>query len=119
MENDGPRILPIEPGVVRLPQLFGAEREPAYLGFACAVLLGFVALYGQWAALKGLWLCGLWHGICVLMYRRDPQYWAILWQKTWVYPWPPKLYPAGSVNAKRVPIQASVPVRGEAGVYGE
>ena len=62
----------------------GAERTPAYIGFVCLAMMGFLALYGQWGALKGVWLWALWHGICVLMYRRDPQYWAILWDKEWV-----------------------------------
>ncbi len=119
MENDGPRVLPIESGTVRIQQFMGAERAPAYIGFACGAMLCFLALYGQWGALKGLWLCAIWHGIAVLMFRRDPQYWAIFWQKVWVYPWPVKLYAAPGVCARKVPIEASCPVRGEAGLYGD
>lgn len=117
--EDGPRIVPIEPGVVRVQTLMGAERSAAYWGFACAVILFVVALYGQWAALKGLWLCGLWHALCVLMYRRDPQFWSILWDKEYRYPWPMKLAPAPEVRAPLVPLEASVPVRAEGGAYGE
>ena len=119
MEQDGPRILPIESGVTRIEQFMGAERAPAYIGFACLAMMVFLALYGQWNALKGVWVWALWHGICVLMYRRDPQYWAILWDKEWKYPWPVKLYAAPGVCAPAVPIEASCPVRGEAGAYGE
>ena len=80
-------------------------------------MMFFLALYGQWGALKGLWLWAIWHGICVLMYRRDPQFWAILWDKEWSNPWPSKLYAAPGICAVKVPIEASVSVRGEAGVY--
>lgn len=117
--EDGSRILKIEPGVVRLQTLFGAERAPAFIGLACLAIMFFSALSGKWKALYGIPFWVLWHGYAVLMYRRDPQYWAIMWDKEWKYRWPSYLAPAPGVVAKPVPIEPSVPVRGEAGVYGE
>ncbi len=117
--SDGPRILPIESGVVRIQQLLGAEREPGFFGVGCLAMMGFIALYGQPKALYGIVGWVLWHAIWVLAFRRDPQYWAIMWRKEWQYPLPSKLYPAPGILAPQVPVEASVPVRGEAGLYGE
>ena len=117
--EDGQQILPIEPGVVRIQTVLGAERGPGMIGVCCAAMMGFIALYGQWAALYGLPIWFAWHGIAVLMFRRDPQYWMIMWRKEWQYRLPSVLYPAPGVIAPMVPIEASVPVRGEAGLYGE
>lgn len=119
MEFDGPRILKLEPGLIRIQQMMGAERAPAYIGAGCGALMIYIALCGSWWALKGIWLWPLWHGIAVLMFRRDPQYWSIMWRREWSFPWPSKLYAAPGICAPAVPFEASVPVRGEVGVYGE
>lgn len=119
MQEDGPRILPLESGVMRIQQMLGCEWIVGMIGVSYAAMLGIIALYGQWAALYGLPLWGIWHGIGVLMYRRDPQYWLILWRKEWGYPLPSYLAPAPGVCAPEMPVEPSVPVRGEAGAYVE
>lgn len=118
-DPDGVNILPIESGVVRIQTVLGAERMPGMIGVGALAMMGFSALSGQWNTLYGVIIWAIWHGIAVLMYRRDPQYWAIMWRKEWQYRLPSVLYPAPGVIAPRVPVEASVPVRGEAGLYGE
>jgi type IV secretory pathway TrbD component len=97
--------------VLRIQTLCGAERDPAFIGFGCAAMMGFIALYGQLKALYGLPVCVLWHCIWMYAYKIDPQYWQIMWRKFWWYPWPSQLSPAPGVIAREVRIEASVPVR--------
>ena len=85
---DTPRVHPIEPGTVRFRQLLGAAWSPAMIGVTCLVIMFASALYGQWKSLYGIPLWLAWHELCVLMYRRDPQYWDIIWDCEWTYPWP-------------------------------
>ena len=118
-DTEGPRLHPIEPGVVRFRSLMGAAWAPAMWGVTCLVIMIASALYGQWKSLYGIPIWALWHGICVLMFRRDPQYWELMWESEWSYRWPEYLAPAPGVRAPVVVVQASVPVRAEAGVVGE
>lgn len=119
MEHDGPRILKIESGTVRIQTLLKAERAPAWIGLGCLVLMLYSAIAGQWKALYGIPIWGIYHGILMLMYRYDPQYWEIMWEKEWRNPWPSFLAAAPGVVAKPVAMEPSVPVRGEAGAYGD
>lgn len=116
---DAPRYHPIETGVVRFRTVRGAGWGPAMIGITCLVIMLASALYGQWKSLYGIPLWAAWHGICVLMFRRDPQYWELVWENEWHHRWPPYLAPAPGVSAPAVALQASVPFRAEAGVYGE
>ncbi len=109
---DSPRVTPLESGVMRPVQICGAERTPAVIGFWAGGMMVILALYGNWAAIKGLPLVFLWHGIWVLAAARDPQYAEVLWRQMVTYPWPAKLQAWPGVLAKRVKIEASVPVRG-------
>ena len=117
--EDGPRIHPIETGVVRFRTLGGAAWSPAMIGVTCLVIMIASALYGQWKSLYGIPVWAAWHGICVVMYRRDPQYWEIVKDCEWWNRWPVYLAPAEEVGAKPVKLEASVPFRGVAGTYGE
>jgi len=107
-----PRILPVEPGVIRPVLILGAERLPAGLGFWVGLMMVVTAVYGQFTAVYGLPLCVAWHLLWVLAARRDPQYAGVMWRQWMVYPWPDRLQAAPGVLAKQVKHEASVPVRG-------
>ena len=110
-EQDGPRMLELESGVVRLETMLGVEWMPGMIAAGSTLLMLGLALYGQPKMLYGLWLSGVWYLIAVLMYRRDPQYWEIMWTKEWYDPWPSSLYPAPSVTAPVVALPPSSLVR--------
>ena len=116
---DRPRVHPIETGRVRFRKILGAAWTPAMVGIVCLVIMIASALYGQWKSLYGIPLWVAWHGYCVLMWRRDPQYWEIILDCEWHYPWGDYLAPAEEVGAKPVPVQASVATRARAGSYDD
>jgi hypothetical protein len=117
--SDGPHYYPIETGVVRFRKIRGAAWGPGMIGITCLVIMIASALYGQWKSLYGIPFWVAWHAICVLMYRRDPQWWELAWENEWHHPWPTYLAPAPGVSAPAVVLQASVPVRAVTGTHGE
>lgn len=118
-DGEQPLLHRIEPGTVRFRKVLGAAWSPGMVGITCLVLMITSAFYGQWKSLYGIPFWAAWHGYCVLMFRRDPQYWELQWENEWHYRWPAYLAPAPGIYARAVPVQASVPVRAVAGEVGE
>ena len=110
--TDGPRMLPVESGVVRYCQPFGVERKAAIFGGWCGFMMLAVAWYGTWEALYGWPLVVGWFWLWKFAAKRDPQYAEILWRAWVTRPIPVRLQAAPGALAKRVKIEACVPVRG-------
>jgi len=72
------------------------------------------AMYGQWKALYFLIFPIAWHIAWMIVFSRDPQYWAIMMRQCVWYPWPEWVQAWPGLGAKPVKIEASVPFRGEA-----
>ena len=115
----GRRVLEIESGVVRIRTILGVEKAPGVIGGVVAATICYIAMFGKWFALYGLILPLGWFMMWRVLYGRDPQFWKIMWRKEWWCPLPSVLYPAPGVIASQVELEPTVPVRGEAGLYGE